>query len=39
VLEGSSGRRVEIPAGTTPGEIESLVKQAKELDVERIRLV
>jgi hypothetical protein len=38
VLQGRSGRRVEVPANTPLHEIGEYVQLAKQLDIERIEL-
>lgn len=38
ILQGRSGRRLEIPAGVPPETITEYVRVAKELDIDRIEL-
>lgn len=38
VLQGRSGRRLEIPVGVPPETITEYVRVAKELDIDRIEL-
>jgi hypothetical protein len=36
VIQGRSGRRIEVPANTPPDKIKEYVELAKQLDIERI---
>jgi hypothetical protein len=38
ILQGAKGARVEMPADTPPDQIEALIRQARLLDVETIRI-
>ena len=38
VIQGSSGRRIEVPVGIAKEDLQEYVKQAKELDISVIEI-